>query len=68
MGTRYRSRADGESRVEINVRSSVRWLPMTGEMFLAFMEQCPVPTLKRNEIVVMDNSQAHKVAGVREAN
>ena len=41
--------------------------PMTGEMFLAYVEQCLVPTLKRNDIVVMDNFQAHKVPGVREA-
>ena len=40
---------------------------MTGEMFLAYVEQCLVPTLKRNDIVVMDNFKAHKVAGVREA-
>jgi len=41
--------------------------PMTGEMFLAYVEQCLVPTLKRNDIVVIDNLRAHKVAGVREA-
>lgn len=41
--------------------------PMTGEMFLAYVEQCLVPTLKRNDIVVMDNLKVHKVAGVREA-
>ena len=29
---------------------------MTGEMFLAYVEKCLVPTLKRNDIVVMDNS------------
>jgi DDE superfamily endonuclease len=29
--------------------------PMTGEMFLAYVEQCLVPTLKRDDIVVMDN-------------
>ena len=28
---------------------------ITGEMFLAYIEQCLVPTLKRNDIVVMDN-------------
>jgi len=39
---------------------------MTGEMFLAYLEQCLVPTLKRDESVVMDNLHAHKVAGVRE--
>jgi len=41
--------------------------PITGEMFLAYVKQCLVPTLKRNDIVVMDNFGAHKVAGVREA-
>src|SRR6202011_3040998 len=40
---------------------------MTGEMFLAYIEQCLVPTLKRNEIVVMDNLAAHKASGIREA-
>jgi transposase len=40
---------------------------MTGEMFVAYLEHCLVPTLKRNDIVVMDNLRAHKVAGVREA-
>jgi transposase len=40
---------------------------MTGEMFLAYIEQCLVPNLKRDDIVVMDNLPAHKVAGVREA-
>jgi transposase len=40
---------------------------MTGEMFLAYVEQGLVPTLKRNDIVVMDNLRAHKVPGVQEA-
>jgi transposase len=40
---------------------------MTGEMFLVYVEQCLVPTLKRNDIVAVDNFAAHKVAGVREA-
>ena len=29
--------------------------PMTGEMFLAYVKQCLVPTLRRNDIVVMDD-------------
>jgi hypothetical protein len=29
-------------------------------MFVAYVEQCLVPTLKRNNIVVMDNIRAHK--------
>src|SRR4029450_9478566 len=39
---------------------------MTGEMFLAYVEQCLVPTLKRNDIVVMDNCRVHLAPGVRE--
>ena len=41
--------------------------PMTGEVFHAYVEQCLVPTLRRNDIVVIDNLQAHKVAGIKEA-
>ena len=41
--------------------------PMTGQMFLAYVEHCLAPTLKRNDIVVIDNLRAHKVVGVREA-
>ena len=40
---------------------------MTGEVFRAYVEQCLVPTLRRNDIVVMDNLNAHKVAGIEEA-
>jgi transposase len=40
---------------------------MNGEMFLAYVEQCLVPVLRRNDIVVMDNCRIHKVAGIREA-
>ena len=40
---------------------------LNGEAFLAYVEQCLVPTLKRGDIVVMDNVPAHKVDGVREA-
>ena len=40
---------------------------MNGEMFLAYVEQCLVPTLKCNDIVVADNFAAHKVAGIQEA-
>src|SRR5262245_12443417 len=28
---------------------------MTGEMYLAYVEQCLLPTLKRNDVVVVDN-------------
>lgn len=40
---------------------------MTAEMFLAYVEQCLVPTLKRDNIVVMDNLAAHKGPAIREA-
>jgi len=40
---------------------------MSGEIFLAYVEQCLVPTLHRNDVVVMDNFGAHKVPGIREA-
>jgi transposase len=40
---------------------------MNGEAFLAYVEQCLVPTLKRRDIVVADNVPFHKVAGVAEA-
>jgi hypothetical protein len=32
---------------------------MTGEMFLAYVENCLVPMLRRNDIVVMDNCRVH---------
>jgi transposase len=41
--------------------------PMNGELFLAYVEQCLAPTLKPNDIVVMDNVAIHRVAGVAEA-
>ena len=40
---------------------------MTGEMFLAYVVQCLVPTLKRNDIVVMDNCRIHFGPGIRAA-
>ena len=40
---------------------------MGGPDFLAWVEQMLVPTLKRRDIVFMDNVRTHKVAGVREA-
>jgi transposase len=40
---------------------------MNGEAFLAYIDQCLVPTLKRGDIVVADNVSFHKVAGVEEA-
>ena len=40
---------------------------MTGKKFLAYVERCLAPTLKRKDIVMIDNLPAHKTAGVREA-
>ena len=40
---------------------------MTGEIFLAYIEQCLVPTLKRNDIVVLGNCRVHLRPGIREA-
>ena len=40
---------------------------MTGEMFLAYVEQCLAPTLRRNDIVVLDNCRVHLGLGIREA-
>jgi transposase len=39
---------------------------MDGPSFLAYIEQVLVPTLKRNQIVIMDNLPVHKVEGVKE--
>jgi transposase len=41
--------------------------PMTGEAFLAYVEQVLVPTLAPGDIVVMDNLPAHKPIAVRAA-
>lgn len=38
-----------------------------GEIFLRFVTDALVPTLEPGDVVVMDNLQAHKVTGVREA-
>jgi DDE superfamily endonuclease len=40
---------------------------MNGEAFLTYLEHCLVPTLKRRDIVVIDNVSFHKVTGVQEA-
>jgi len=40
---------------------------MNGPAFLAYVEQVLVPELAADDIVVMDNLPAHKVAGVRAA-
>ena len=41
--------------------------PMNGASFLTYVEQILAPTLRRGDIVIMDNVSVHKVAGVREA-
>ena len=41
--------------------------PINGEKFRAYVEQILVPTLKPGDIVLMDNLNSHKVAGVRQA-
>ena len=40
---------------------------MNGSVFLAYVEQVLVPTLKPGDVVIMDNLPAHKAAGVRDA-
>lgn len=40
---------------------------MNGDAFLAYIEQCLVPTLRRGDIVIMDNLPVHKVSGVCDA-
>ncbi len=40
---------------------------INGTIFLAYVQQQLVPTLKAGDIVVMDNLGAHKVSGVKEA-
>ena len=40
---------------------------INGAMFLAYVEQVLVPTLKPGDVVIMDNLRSHKVAGVRQA-
>ena len=41
--------------------------PMNGAAFRAYVEQMLAPTLRRGDVVIMDNLSAHKVDGVRQA-
>jgi transposase len=41
--------------------------PINGESFTAWVEQFLVPTLKRGDIVIMDNLGSHKGQAVRQA-
>jgi transposase len=40
---------------------------MDGPSFLAYVEQVLAPSLRKGDIVFMDNLRTHKIAGVREA-
>lgn len=40
---------------------------MNGALFVGYLEQILIPTLRRGDVVIMDNASVHKVAGVREA-
>jgi transposase len=40
---------------------------INGELFVAYVEQILVPTLKSGDAVIMDNLRVHKLAGVRAA-
>jgi transposase len=41
--------------------------PMTGDVFVAYVQQQLVPTLKPGDVVVMDNLSSHKRAAVKTA-
>lgn len=41
--------------------------PITGEWFLAYVEQALIPTLRPGDVVVMDNLSSHKGKAVRQA-
>ena len=41
--------------------------PMTGDWFLAYVEQVLAPTLHPGDIVILDNLPAHKPAAIRKA-
>ena len=40
--------------------------PMNGSAFRAYVEQVLVPTLGPDDVVILDNLPAHRVAGVRD--
>ena len=41
--------------------------PMNGDVFLAYVQQQLVPTLRPRDTVILDNLSSHKRSGVREA-
>ena len=61
----------------VSLLSSVRLdgtlVPLTysgtldGKLFLGYVNQCLAPTLKKGDIVILDNASPHKVNGVKEA-
>jgi transposase len=40
---------------------------VNGEVFLAYVQRVLVPTLKKGDIVIMDNLGSHKITGIQEA-
>lgn len=46
---------------------AIQTLQCHGNVFLAYIEQVLLPTLRPGDIVVMDNLPAYKTAGVRDA-
>lgn len=40
---------------------------MNGDIFRTYVKQVLAPTLKRGDIVVLDNLSSHKVIGIRQA-
>jgi transposase len=41
--------------------------PVNGEIFLTYIRRVLVPTLRKGDVVAMDNLGSHKIPGVREA-
>ena len=41
--------------------------PINGQLFTAYVEQFPIPTLSPGDIVIMDNLGSHKGQAVRKA-
>ena len=39
---------------------------LDGEMFKGYLENCLAPTLKKGDVVIMDNLSSHKVKGLEE--
>jgi hypothetical protein len=59
-----RARKRATSASGWRVASSRPAVPMDGELLLPYVEQHLVPTLKPNDITVVDNLASHKVPGV----